>query len=216
MLQLAAIAAFRGWLSHCAREATATMNSRAFPAAVLALAPILIAALFLSASPQQAAAAVRSIEVEGTEFKVTLTDGRLLRSAGLVGSTLTISTGAGSVRLHIDGVERDPDAKNSLVWLHTFSIEAADGASLNVCDAGPDGRRQGFPLAMRPRADGTMEPAEPGVFEFVCTAGARGKCVRFGYLPWASAAMRDIYNACVRMVRADYCGEGKVRPIPAR
>ena len=75
--------------------------------------------------------------------------------------------------------------------------------------AGPDGRRQGFPLAFRPLADGAMEPAEPGVFELVCTGGARGKCVRFGYLPWAGDALRDIYNACVRMVRADYCGEGE-------
>jgi hypothetical protein len=40
--------------------------------------------------------------------------------------------------------------------------------------------------------DGAMEPTEPGIFEIVCTSGARGKCVRFGYLPWISAAMRDI------------------------
>jgi hypothetical protein len=54
-----------------------------------------------------------------------------------------------------------------------------------------------------------MEPAKPGIFEIVCTSGARGKCVRLGYLPWVSAAMRDIYYACVRLVRADYCGDGE-------
>ena len=36
--------------------------------------------------------------------------------------------------------------------------------------------------------------------------------MRFGYYPWAQAPdgrpMRDVYNACVRMVRADYCGAG--------
>ena len=84
----------------------------------------------------------------------------------------------------------------------------ADGSRQALCDAGPDGRRQGFPLAGRARSEGAMEPAEPGVFEIVCTSGARGKCVRFGYLPWISAAMRNIYDACVRMVRADYCGDG--------
>ena len=83
-----------------------------------------------------------------------------------------------------------------------------DGRRLPLCDPGPDGRQQGFPLAGRGHSDGTMEPAEPGTFEMVCTGGARGKCVRFGYLPWLSAAMRDVYNACVRAVRADYCGEG--------
>src|SRR5207247_4654962 len=61
----------------------------------------------------------------------------------------------------------------------------------------------------RPRSDGTIEPAEPCIFEIVCTSGARGKCVRFGYFPWVSTAMRDIYDACVHMVRADYCGDGE-------
>jgi hypothetical protein len=83
-----------------------------------------------------------------------------------------------------------------------------DGSRQPLCDPGPDGRRQGFPLAGRALSGGAMEPAEPGVFEIVCTSGARGKCVRFGYLPWISAAMRDMYDACVRMVRADYCGDG--------
>jgi hypothetical protein len=183
-------------------------NGRAFPAA-LALAPLLTAVSFAPALPEQHVASVRGVEVDGTEFKVTLSDGRALRSSELVGATLDIGTRYGLVRLYINTVERDPDARYSPVWLHTFSIVAADGSSRNLCEAGPDGRQQGFPLAMRPRADGAMEPTEPGVFELVCTAGARGKCVRFGYLPWISAAMRDMYNACVRMVRADYCGDGK-------
>jgi ADYC domain len=184
------------------------MNGRAFPAA-LALAPLLTAVSFAPALPEQHSSTVRAVEVDGTEFKVTFSDRRTSRSSELVGATLDVGTRYGLVRLHIAAVERDPDARYSPIWLHTFSIVAADGSSRNLCEAGPDGRQQGFPLAMRSRADGAMEPAEPGVFELVCTAGARGKCVRFGYLPWISAAMRDMYNACVRMVRADYCGDGK-------
>jgi hypothetical protein len=152
---------------------------------------------------------LRSIEVDGTEFKVTLADGRVLRSAELVGATLSISISGGMTRLRIDAVERDPETGQTPVWLHSFSTETADGFRQPLCDPGPDGRRQGFPLAGRARSDGMMEPAEPGVFEIACTSGARGKCVRFGYLPWISAPMRDIYNACVRMVRADYCGDGE-------
>ena len=70
---------------------------------------------------------------------------------------------------------------------------------------------QGFPVAGRPRVDGMLEPAEPGIFELACTSGALGKCVRFGYRPWAFAQgleLRELYNACIRMVRADYCGNG--------
>jgi hypothetical protein len=151
------------------------------------------------------------VETEATEFKATLTDGRVLRSRDLVGARLVIAIGGQAIRMRLDAVERDPDARSGTVWLHTFSAEMADGSWQNVCDAGPDGRRQGFPIAGRPRADGMLEPAGPGIFELACTSGALGKCVRFGYPPWGAAdgaPLRDVYNACIRMVRADYCGDG--------
>jgi hypothetical protein len=113
--------------------------------------------------------------------------------------------------VRIDSVEPDPDATNGSVLLHTFSIETADGTWQNVCGAGPDGRRQGFPIAGRPRADGSFGPAEPGILELACTSGALGKCVRFGYAPWTARDSTQglaLYNACIRMVRADYCGDG--------
>jgi ADYC domain len=170
----------------------------------------LTAVLLTGVLPLSAAAAeLPSVDVEGTELKVTLSDGRVLRSAELAGATLTISTSTGAVRLRIDAVEREREAGDVQVWLHSFSTAMEDGSPQPLCEPGPDGRRQGFPLAGRGRADGTMEAAKPGIFEIVCTSGARGKCVRLGYLPWVSAAMRDIYNACVRLVRADYCGDGE-------
>jgi hypothetical protein len=152
-------------------------------------------------------AALQSVEVEGTEFKATFADGRVLRSRDLVGATLTIAAGDGVQRVRIDAVERDPDATVGEVWLHTFSTQNADGSWRNVCNPGPDGRRQGFPIAGRARGDAALDPAEATVFDITCTGGARGKCVRFGYLPWADQGY-DRYNACVRMVRADYCGDG--------
>jgi hypothetical protein len=153
----------------------------------------------------------QSVEADATEFKVTLSDGRMLRSHDLLGARLVIAMQGQAVRVRIDAVEPDPDAANGQVLLHTFSIQMADGSWQNACDAGPDGRRQGFPVAGRPRADGSFGPAEPGILELACTSGALGKCVRFGYPPWAApngAALFELYNACIRMVRADYCGTG--------
>jgi hypothetical protein len=75
--------------------------------------------------------------------------------------------------IHADrlaGRQMEIDARNGAVWLHTLSGQTADGAWQNLCDAGPDGRRQGFPIAGRPRPDGMLEEAEPGVFELVCTS----------------------------------------------
>jgi hypothetical protein len=54
-----------------------------------------------------------------------------------------------------------------------------------------------------------METAPPGEFELTCTAGVHGKCIRFGYLPWQSEPMQKLYNGCIRMMRADYCGDGE-------
>lgn len=61
-----------------------------------------------------------------------------------------------------------------------------------------------FPVSGRSLADGRLS-ADAARFELVCTSGAQGKCVRFGYSP---RQRLDAYNACVRMVRADYCGDG--------
>ncbi len=185
------------------------------------LPAILAVAALIATAILPPAAAATSVEVDGTEFKVTADDGTVLRSPDLVGAVLTIATSGGPLRVRIGAVERDPDARGGPVWLHSFSTPATDGIWQNLCEAGPDGRRQGFPLAFRPRQpDGLMGAAPPGIFELTCTGGARGKCVRFGYRPWGDGAI-ERYNACVRMVRADYCGAGEgttrngMRPAPS-
>jgi hypothetical protein len=168
---------------------------------------------FFASSMIARAAGLESIDVEGTQFVARLGDGRVLRSAELVGATLTIAAHGGALRLRIDAVEPDPTVPSGEVLLHTLSYQTSDGEWRNLCDAGPDGRRQGFPLKGRARADATLEPAEAGVFELTCTGGAQGKCVRFGYAPWGKtkngADMLPFYNACVRLVRADYSGDGR-------
>jgi hypothetical protein len=153
---------------------------------------------------------LRSVEAEATQFKATMSDGTVLRSPDLVGTQLVIVVAGRRIVLRIDAVEPDPDARHGEVWLHTFATQAEDGSWRNPCEAGPDGRRQGFPLAGQVRrSNAEFEPAEPGTFELTCTAGAQCKCVRFGYFPWADPEALALYNACVRMMRADYCGSGE-------
>ncbi len=167
---------------------------------------ILLTASFLGVTPL-AAAEVISVEADRTEFKVTMSDGKVLRSADLVGARLTIVMRGQPRRIRIDAVERDPKAQRGAVWLHSFSVQGPDGAWTNLCMPHGDGSQLGFPVAGRARVDGIIEPAEPGVMEVACTSGAQVKCIRFGYLPW-DAESGDLYNACIRMTRADYCGDG--------
>jgi hypothetical protein len=60
---------------------------------------------------------------------------------------------------------------------------------------------------------------EPGSFTFACRRYALAKCVEAGYAPWAEpelnlggmfvhVPLRPNHQACTRMMRADYCGDG--------
>ena len=178
----------------------------------------------------RAASPVASIAVEGTVLKITLADGRVLASRDLIGASLLIDQGDRLRRVRLDGIERDPDDKRrdvapaDVIWLHSFAVEGPDGAWGPLCEDGPDGRRQAISVAGRfSHADGRLGAGEPGSFELACTAGAMGKCVRFGYHPWQTRnlpqpvshhdgepapSQLDLFNACIRMVRADYGGDG--------
>jgi hypothetical protein len=152
-----------------------------------------------SAVPAHARATV-TVGVEGTEFVVRLADGRVLRSRELVGAVLDLTVGRRPLRVRIAAVEADPGDRSGSIWLHTLEAPQADGTWANICDAGPDGRRQAFPLEGGPQG-----------LELSCTGGAIAKCVRFGYRRWDQgadgASLAPLHAACVRMVRADYGGD---------
>ena len=161
-------------------------------ASILVLLAALTASLPAGAQ-SQAPAAVVSVAAEKTQFRLTLGDGRVMRSSELIGAKLIVATETGPVKVQISAVERDPDARSGDVWLHTLLVENPDGTTQNMCEAGPDGRRQGFPIASRLRPDGGTENTPPEQFDVVCSAGARAKCVRFGYRPWVPAE-EELYN----------------------
>jgi len=61
-------------------------------------------------------------------------------------------------------------------------------------------------------------------FTLGCVEDAVGKCVRLGYEPWQTrsvcngsrcqqANLSDWHQACTRMVRADYCGDGRSHTV---
>lgn len=182
-------------------------NLRIF-AVFLALAAlaVLIASGLRAAHAEEA---VGAVTVEGTTLRLALADGRVLAGADLVGVTLTIGDGAGNrLPVRVDAVKPDPLDPSGETMLYAFSVEGTSGQWRSLCQADPYGGQWALPLAFG--EDGTPTPA--GVFSITCTSGARGKCIRFGYKPWhadvAGVSMRGLYDACVHMVRADYCGDG--------
>jgi hypothetical protein len=52
----------------------------------------------------------------------------------------------------------------------------------------------------------------PGKVTLACESGVITKCIRWGYKPWASRggqSLAELHQACTRMARADYCGNGR-------
>lgn len=151
------------------------------------------------------------VQAVGSEFLVTVSDGRRLRSADLVGAVLSVPGPDGTQRVRIDSVDTDPTDPDHEVQLHTLSVEdPATGTWINYCSPGPDGVAKAFPM----RGSWTPEGRHlhDDALTIICTGGAVGKCVRWGYKPWREApdgtSLWDYHQACVRMVRADYGGDG--------
>lgn len=179
-------------------------------------AGLLIAAGFLAFYPPAIAAesvGVRGVAVEKTAFRVTLSDGRVIAQEQLPGTILVFGDGTGRQRrIRIDGAERDPKDPAGEIMLYALSEQdPGSGEWRNLCLPDVEGRQLGFPLAGAFTPDGRYEPGHAGIL-LTCTGGAEGKCVRFGYKPWGfgpnQVSLAPYYQACVRLVRADYCGDG--------
>ena len=171
-------------------------------------------------SPAAAAPAdAVALRLQDSRLVVTLRDGSRLVDEALVGVELELGGDAASYVIRIDDVGPDPHAHDPSVTLYDVSVQdPASGRFDKLCAADPHGRTTAIPAPGFWDEDGTFVRGAPGQFSFACTAGAQGKCVRFGYPPWASApdgqSLAPYHAACVRMVRADYCGDGVPHTVP--
>jgi hypothetical protein len=166
-----------------------------------------------------ASASVPRIEVADARFRVIKADGGILHGPDLVGLILHLSNGAGDpIEIRIDSVTLPLGKSDAGIEFYGLSRRIAGSKEwAPLCKPGADGRALGFPLpGATPTDDETA--ASAGEFSITCTAGARGKCVMLGYRPWAVAAngesLRPYFAACVRMMRADYCGDGRPHTRP--
>jgi hypothetical protein len=112
----------------------------------------------------------------------------------------------------------DAGARGTLDLYEVSVRTSTSGRWEKLCEADPYGRATALVVPGFWDQEGRFVRGGPGAFSFACTAGAQGKCVGFGYLPWASArdggSMAPHHAACVRMVRADYCGDGTPHTVP--
>ena len=133
-------------------------------------------------------------------------------STGLTG---TDPSGA-PLNLRIAAVQadwQDPSGDITLYAIETRS--GATGVWQNICSPDPWGERWAIAVAGRWDESGTHQP-DPAGFTFACTSGVIAKCVRWGYKPWKTLNGTDLapyHQACTRMARADYCGDGTAHTV---
>jgi ADYC domain len=165
-----------------------------------------------NAHSQQDLSPAPTIDVVGTTLRVRLADGSTREGTALVGAVLAVASSGRTIRVRIAGVEPDASDPHGEILLYDFRLLRPRGEE-PLCAPDADGRRLGFPLAGRSDPAGILSSSDGSIFELACTSGAQGKCARFGYAPWRRAPdgrpMLDWYNACVRLLRGDYCGDGR-------
>ncbi len=154
------------------------------------------------------------LEIVGTAFRITADGGGVLSGSDLVGVVLTVGDPAGGrLALRIDAVRPDPEDPSGETMLYALSVQdPLTGEWQNACAPDAAGVAMGFPLSGIWTPAGEHVPSSDGAFSITCTSGASAKCVRMGYKPWQTAAdgtaLWAYHQACTRMVRADYCGDG--------
>lgn len=195
------------------------MNLRTRILLSAAIASVLAVGRTWPAGADEAPSAPPRIEVTDARFRVIKSDRGILHGVDLVGLILHLRNGLGDpIDIRIDSVILPAGKPDAGVELYGLSHRLAGSTDwMPLCKPGADGRALGFPLpGTTPTDDET--PASGGKFSITCTAGARGKCVMLGYRPWAVAEngepLRPYFAACVRMMRADYCGDGRPHTRP--
>lgn len=147
-----------------------------------------------------------SLDVDGSAFVLRTPDGRVFRGRELEGAVIHVGIEGGQAApLKLASIK--PDPKQPQVLRHEFESADGQGGWKNACKPNADGETWGLPLKL---AEG--HPGRDGEITISCISGVVAKCVRWGYPPWEKGPggedLAPFHASCVRMARADYCGDG--------
>lgn len=154
------------------------------------------------------------LQIQGGLLLLHAGDGTVLRGQALKGTVVTLRDRSGRpFELRIDATEAGPSAD---IELYDAVVRwRADDPWQPLCRPGPDGHARLLAIESAANQSDNNESGLP--VSFACTAGAKGKCIMRGYRPWATSAagvpLAPYFEACIRMMRADYCGDGQSNTV---
>jgi hypothetical protein len=162
---------------------------------------------------------LNGVRLNGSALGGTDEAGVAVFGEALAGATLEGQLADGSeLPLRIDAAWPVED-----LWHYQISTEAA-GVWTSICETDLAGQPYPAVFARGVWNDEIGVPgggawSDPGhLFSLSCTNGAIAKCLQAGYKPWrlAEEAYPAHLLACVRMLRADYCGDGAPWTVDGR
>jgi hypothetical protein len=138
-------------------------------------------------------------------------NGQALTSADFQGALVQVLDSNGTPgTLAVNAVSADPmDPSGSTSLFTLTTMDPTTGAISNICNPDTQGLQAAIPLLGSWDFSGVFH--QDGTFSFYCTSGVIAKCVRWGYRPWLTVngtSLVNAHEACTRMARADYCGDG--------
>ncbi|MBL9103696.1 MAG: hypothetical protein JNL82_22305 [Myxococcales bacterium] len=163
---------------------------------------------------------LNSMSLNGTEFQASrVGSSQPVSGTDMIGAQLTLSQGYSVYVLTLEDIYLDEQNPAGDVYLYDISVfDVFAGETVPLCTIDGVGV-PAIPLSnyWNPTTGARID--NPNVVTFACRGGALAKCVDWGYLPWSTASrcegetcevvsLADHHQACTRMVRADYCGDG--------
>jgi hypothetical protein len=135
----------------------------------------------------------------------------VLKGKAIKGALLKAKDDRGqNITLKIQDVELDPQDTEKDIYLYTVLYQITTTSQWqNLCQSDRSGVAKAIPLSGK--WDNRGNYIDDETITWACTNGALAKCVRWGYKPWKTIdrqSLRNFHQACTRMVRADYCGDG--------
>jgi len=195
----------------CPANANHPAQSRAGFSFALRIAAVIALAAILPLVISSAARAADVIEVSA--LNGYLSDIRGLRiDQRHVGRRLQIRNvpEVASLELTLVAVTAIPANGLNFLALHLEQPDGAERGKANICTRRVDGSNWLIPISGRWMPNGALNGDAPGA-TLACASGAIGKCMEWGFAPWSAP---DYFTACTRMVRADYCGDGRSHTKP--
>jgi FlaG/FlaF family flagellin (archaellin) len=149
---------------------------------------------------------VNGISLNGISLNGISLNGISLNGTDFVGAQLAGALSNGdSLGLRIDAIAPLTGANADVL---AYSVSAAtDAGWTSLCGYESDGSARQALIVPGTWDVHTGAWSDAGAqFSFACRHASIAKCVEFGYKSWLG--YEDHHHACVRMLRADYCGDG--------